>query len=72
MDWKRVHNFCCQTVVGVNFGADMSSSVHVNNKKKYILVLVKGLAQNVSGTTLTTEAKYPTNFTKSGKRLLLS
>ena len=45
LDSMRVHDFHCQTVVGVKilfFGADMSSSVHVDNKTKektsYLLV----------------------------------
>ena len=36
-DSMRVHDFHCQTVVGVKilfFGADMSSSVHVDNETK--------------------------------------
>ena len=40
------------------FGADMSSYVHVDNKKKNILILGEGLTQGVDDTTLTAEAKY--------------
>ena len=54
------------------FGADMSSSVHINNKNKYILILGQGTTQGLDDTTLTAEAKYPTNFTQSGKRFVLS
>ena len=36
------------------FGVDMSSSVHINNKKKDILVLRKGQTQGLEH-TLTTE-----------------
>ena len=54
------------------FGADMSSSVHVDNKGKYILILGKGPTQGLVDTTLTSEAKYPINFTQSGKRFVLS
>ena len=53
------------------FGADMSSSVHIDNKKN-ILILGEGPAQGLDDTTLTTEAKYPINFTQSGKRFVLS
>ena len=53
----------------VIFGADMSSSVHVDNKEKDILVLGKGPTQGLDGTTLTAEAKYPINLTKSMKDL---
>ena len=54
------------------FGADMSSSVHVHNKGKDILILGQGPTQGLDDTTLTPEAKYPINFTKSGKRFVLS
>ena len=54
------------------FGADMSSSVHVDNKRKDILILGEGPTQGLDDTTLTAEAKYPINFTKPGKSFLLS
>ena len=34
------------------FGVDMSFSVHVNNKKKDILILSEGLTQGLDDTTL--------------------
>ena len=40
------------------FGADMSSSVHANNKNKDILILGKGQTQGSDNTTLTLEAEY--------------
>ena len=40
----------------------MSSSVHVDNKEKDILVLPKGSAQGLDGTKVTAEAKYPINL----------
>ena len=46
----------------------MSSSVHVNNKGKDILILGEGPIQGLDDTTLTAEAKYSINFTQSGKR----
>ena len=49
----------------------MSSSVHVNNKGKDILILGEGPTQGLDDTTLTAEAKYPINFTQSGKRFEL-
>ena len=49
----------------------MSSSVNVNNKGKDILILGKGPSQGLNH-TLTAEAKYPINFTQSGKRFVLS
>ena len=54
------------------FGADLSSSVHIDNKNKVILILGEGTIQGLGDTTLTAEAKYPINFTQSGKRFILS
>ena len=54
------------------FGADMSSSVHVDNKGKDILILGEGPTQELNDMTLTAEAKYPINFTQSKKRFVLS
>ena len=54
------------------FGADMSSSVRVDNKRKDILILSEGPTQELDDTKLTAEAKYPINFTQSGKRFELS
>ena len=54
------------------FGADKSSSVHVDNKGKDILILGEGTTQAVDDTTLTAEAKYPINFTQPNKRYVLS
>ena len=50
----------------------MSSYVHVDNIGKDILILGKGPTQGSDDTTLTAEAKYPINFTQSGKRFALS
>ena len=49
------------------FGADMSSSMDVDNKGKDILIFGEGTTQG-----LIAEAKYPMNFTQSGKRFVLS
>ena len=46
----------------------MSSSVHVNNKKKDILILGKGPTQRLDGTTLTVERNYFINFTEITKK----
>ena len=54
------------------FGADMTSSVHIDNKEKDILILGKGQAQRLDNMTLIAEAKYPINFTQSGQRFVLS
>ena len=39
------------------FGADMSSSVHTDNKEKDILILGEEPTQGLDDTTLTAEAK---------------
>ena len=44
----------------------------VYNKRKYILILGEEPVQGIDDKTLTVEAKYPTNFTKSEKRFVLS
>ena len=41
----------------------MSSSVHINNKGKAILILGKAPTQGLDDTKLTAESKYPINFT---------
>ena len=53
-------------------GADLNSSVHIDNKGKDILILGEGPTQGLDDTTLTADAKYPINFTQSGKRFVLS
>ena len=45
------------------FWADTSSSVHTDNKGKYILILGEGPIQGLYDFTLTAETKYPINFT---------
>ena len=56
----------------IMFGADMSSSVHIDNKNKDVLILGEGPLQGVVDTTLTAKAKYPINFTQPRKRFALS
>ena len=50
----------------------MSSSVHVDNKKKYILILDEGPTQGLDGTTLTAEKLHSINFTENNKKFCLS
>ena len=50
----------------------MSSSVHVDNKKKDILVLGDGPTQGLDVTTLTAEKMYLINFTENNKKFCLS
>ena len=54
------------------FGADMSSSVHIDNKNKDILILGERPTRGLDDTILTTEAKYPIDFTQPRKKLALS
>ena len=53
------------------FGVDMSSSTHIDNKKKDILILGKGLTQGLEH-TLTAEKIYSINFTVTKKKFCLS
>ena len=48
----------------------MSSSVHVDNKRKYILILGKGPTQGLEH-TLTAEKIYSINFTATKKKFCL-
>ena len=50
----------------------MSSSVHVDNRKKYILILGEGPTKGLDDTTLTAEKKYSINFTEHNKKFCLS
>ena len=51
------------------FGADMSSSIHIDNKKKDILVLGRGPTQGLES-TLTAEKMYFINFTVTKKKFV--
>ena len=53
------------------FGVDMSSSVHVGNKEKDILILGNGPTQGLEH-TLTAEKMYTINFTVTKKTFCLS
>ena len=46
------NGFGCNVII---FGVDMSSSVYIYNKKKYILILGEGPTQGLDGTTMTAE-----------------
>ena len=51
------------------FGADMSSSVHANNKKNNIVVLGKDFIQGINDTAIYSEKIYSINFTENNKSL---
>ena len=53
-------------------GADMNSSIHVDNKGKYILILGKAPTQGLGKHSLTAEKMYSINFTLTKKRFCLS
>ena len=50
----------------------MSSSVHIDNKYKDILILGKGPTQGLDNTTLTAEVKYAINISRSQRKFSLS
>ena len=54
------------------FGADTSSSVHIDNMGKDNLIFGEVPRQSLDGTTFTAGAKYPINFIQSRKRFVLS
>ena len=53
------------------FGADICTSIHIDNKKKDILVLGRGPTQGLES-TLTAEKMYLINFTVTKKKFCLS
>ena len=53
-------------------GADMSSSVFTDNRKKDILTLAEGPIQRIDYAALTAEAKYSINFAESNRKFRLS
>ena len=50
----------------------MSSSVHIDNKGKDILILGKDPRQRLDNTNLTAEAQYSVNFSRSNRKFCLS
>ena len=56
----------------VIFGEDMSSSAHVDNKGKQILILGKDPTQGLGEHSLTTEKIYSDNFADHRKKCCLS
>ena len=53
------------------FGAEMSTFIHIDNKKKDILVLGRGPMQGLES-TLTAEKLYSINFTVTKTKFCLS
>ena len=54
------------------FSGDTSSSIHIDNMKKDILILGEGPVDDLKNTMLTTEKKYFINFTEQHKKLCLT
>ena len=54
------------------FGADMNSSIHIDNKGKDILILGIGPTQELGEHSLTAEKMYSINFTVTKKKFCLS
>ena len=50
----------------------MSSSVHIDNKGKGVLILDKSPIQGLDDTTLTAETKHSVNFSRSHRKFCLS
>ena len=50
----------------------MSSSAHIDNNRKDILILGKGPTQGLNDTTLTAEIQYSINFTRPNIKFCLS
>ena len=50
----------------------MSSSVHINNKKKEILIIDQSPIEGLDDNTLTAEAQYSINFSRSNREFCLS
>ena len=48
----------------------MSSSVQVDNKANDISIVGEGTTQGLDDAKLTAKAKYPIDFTQSGKRFV--
>ena len=46
--------------------------MQIDGRNQNILVLSEGQTQGLDNATITAEAKYPINFTKSGKPFVLS
>ena len=71
---EKVKNTALWTFVSndLNFRSYNGSCVLVDNRKKDILILGEGPTQGLDDTTMTAEAKYTVNFTRSGRKFCLS
>ena len=67
---RRAHTTLARNVI--IFGADMSLSKHVNNKRNNIYVMGKDYVQRINDTTIYAEKMHYRNFTHLGKKFMLS
>ena len=56
----------------VFFLVDMSSFVHIDNRRKDIVIFGKGPTRELNGTTFTAKAEYSINFSRSQRKFCLS
>ena len=68
LDSVLVQNFHYLAVAWVK----ISSSVHIDNKKKDVLILGKSPTQRLTATMLTAEAQYSITFSRSNRKICLS
>ena len=74
MDFDKKESYSIGDEIGRNvivFGVDMSSSPHIDNNKKDILILGKDPTQGLEH-KLTPEKSYSVNFTKENTKFGLS
>ena len=70
--WAFLHPNCRFGNNAIIFGVNMSSFVHVDSKKKYILILGEGPTQGLDGIILTAEKMYLIDFNAAKTRFCLS
>ena len=63
----QLHNF-----LFVILGVDISYSVHVDSKRKDIIVLGESLTKGLNETIIIRESTYTINFIRPGRRFVLS
>ena len=56
----------------LNFGADMSSSVHATNRANHIYIMGEAFVQGINDTTIYAKKKFYRNFTDPDKKFVLS
>ena len=56
----------------INFGVDMSSSIHATNRANNIYVMGKDFIQGINDTTIYAEKLFHNNFTEFGVKFVLS